>query len=129
MADNTIDGTPPLWALPWLLSCPADMQQKGFYGRSLRKLEAQLDKGSSSPLALDPDLASRMSGEQVQLLHLNRALLYYLSGASFVEGAGWVWGGGWLWIQPGAAAAPHHGAAVLPLTCALRLCGAAACVK
>jgi hypothetical protein len=39
-----------------------------------------LDKGSSNPLALEADLSSRMSGEQVQLLHLNRALLYYLSG-------------------------------------------------
>lgn len=65
----------------WAVACfNTDTQQKGFYGRSLRKLEALLDKGSSSPLALDPDLASRMSGEQVQLLHLNRALLYYLSG-------------------------------------------------
>jgi hypothetical protein len=60
--------------------CSADTQQKGFFGRSLRKLESLLDKGSSSPLALDPDLASRMSGEQIQLLHLNRALLYYLAG-------------------------------------------------
>ncbi len=59
---------------------PADTQQKGFFGRSLRKLESLLDKGSNSPLALDPDLASRLSGEQIQLLHLNRALLYYLSG-------------------------------------------------
>jgi len=57
-----------------------DTQQKGFYGRSLRKLESLLDKGSRDPLALEPDLASRMSGEQVQLLHLNRALLYYMAG-------------------------------------------------
>lgn len=62
------------------LDSPADTQQKGFYGRSLRKLESLLDKGSSNPLALEPDLSSRMSGEQVQLLHLNRALVYYLSG-------------------------------------------------
>jgi hypothetical protein len=59
----------------------ADTQQKGFFGRSLRKLESLLDKGSNSPLALDPDLASRLNSEQIQLLHLNRALLYYLSGA------------------------------------------------
>ena len=39
---------------------PADTQQKGFFGRSLRKLESLLDKGSNSPLALDPDLASRL---------------------------------------------------------------------
>lgn len=65
-----------------LLCClPADTQQKGFFGRSLRKLESLLDKGSSSPLALDPDLATRLNGEQVQLVHLNRALLYYMSGA------------------------------------------------
>lgn len=61
----------------------ADTQQKGFFGRSLRKLESLLDKSASGPaagLALEPDLASRLSSEQQQLLHLNRALLYYLSG-------------------------------------------------
>jgi hypothetical protein len=74
----------------------ADHQAKGFFGRSIRKLESLLDKqggsggagGNSSgsvasaaaSLALDPDLSSRLSSEQHQLLHLNHALLYYLSG-------------------------------------------------
>lgn len=92
---------PPACSLP-CSSCSvpagaADTQQKGFYGRSLRKLESLLDKGSSNPLALDPDLASRLSSEQIQLLHLNRALLYYLSGVwEGSEGwAGWCWCGCW----------------------------------
>jgi hypothetical protein len=75
---NTLDAAILTHAL--LLSVLADTQQKGFFGRSLRKLESLLDKGSNSPLALDPDLASRLNSEQIQLLHLNRALLYYLSG-------------------------------------------------
>lgn len=73
--------------------CIADTQQKGFYGRSLRKLESLLDKGSGSSdsLALEPDLASRLNGEQVQLLHLNRALLYYMSGEGVCVFGGGVW--------------------------------------
>lgn len=59
---------------------PADAQQKGFYSRSIRKLESLLDKGNSSGLALDPDISTRLNAEQRQLLHLNRALLYLLSG-------------------------------------------------
>eukprot|EP00775_Hariotina_reticulata_P001463 gene1463-1805_t len=57
-----------------------DPQQKGFYSRSIRKLESLLDKNSSNGLDLDPDITTRLDAEQKQLLHLNRALLYMLSG-------------------------------------------------
>lgn len=60
----------------------ADTQQKGFFSRSIRKLESLLDKSTSNPLALDPDIATRLDAEQKQLLHMNRALLYYLSGGA-----------------------------------------------
>jgi hypothetical protein len=61
---------------------PADAQQKGFYSRSIRKLESLLDKGSGGgSLALEHDIATRLNAQQKQLLHLNRALLYLLSGA------------------------------------------------
>jgi hypothetical protein len=61
---------------------PADAQQKGFYSRSIRKLESLLDKGSGGgSLALDHDIATRLNAQQQQLLHLNRALLYLMSGA------------------------------------------------
>lgn len=58
----------------------ADTQQKGFFSRSIRKLESLLDKSSSNPLEYDSDIGTRLNAEQKQLLHLNRALLYYLSG-------------------------------------------------
>lgn len=64
------------------LSLSADTQQKGFFSRSIRKLESLLDKGSSNPLEFDPDIGTRLNADQKQLLHLNRALLYYLSGGS-----------------------------------------------
>lgn len=64
----------------------ADAQQKGFYSRSIRKLESLLDKGAGGgSLALDPDIATRLNAQQKQLLHLNRALLYLLSGARAAE--------------------------------------------
>jgi hypothetical protein len=63
------------------LLCAADAQQKGFYSRSIRKLESLLDKGSGGgSLALDHDIATRLNAQQQQLLHLNRALLYLMSG-------------------------------------------------
>jgi hypothetical protein len=59
-----------------------DAQQKGFYSRSIRKLESLLDKGSGAgSLALEHDIATRLNAQQKQLLHLNRALLYLMSGA------------------------------------------------
>jgi hypothetical protein len=68
------------------LSCAAaDAQQKGFYSRSIRKLESLLDKGSGGgSLALDRDIATCLNAQQQQLLHLNRALLYLMSGARLV---------------------------------------------
>lgn len=54
------------------LLAAADPQQKGFYSRSIRKLESLLDKSSSNGLQLDPDIATRLDAEQKQLLHLNR---------------------------------------------------------
>lgn len=66
------------WAVASYLT---DAQQKGFYSRSIRKLESLLDKGAGGgSLALDPDIATRLNAQQKQLLHLNRALLYLLSG-------------------------------------------------
>ncbi|KAF8057286.1 srp72 [Scenedesmus sp. PABB004] len=67
----------------WAVASHAtDASAKGFFARSIRKLESLLaDKGSTSPgLALEPELATRLSAPQQQLLHLNRALLYLMSG-------------------------------------------------
>eukprot|EP00878_Enallax_costatus_P023322 GHUV01024796.1.p1 GENE.GHUV01024796.1~~GHUV01024796.1.p1 ORF type:complete len:527 (+),score=199.75 GHUV01024796.1:936-2516(+) len=65
------------WAVA---SFATDTQQKGFFSRSIRKLESLLDKSTNNLLAFDSDIATRLDAEQKQLLHMNRALLYYLSG-------------------------------------------------
>ena len=54
------------------------MHAKGFFGRSIKKLDALLDRSASDPLALAP--ASRLTRAQQQAIHLNRALLYLLAG-------------------------------------------------
>jgi hypothetical protein len=61
-------------------SRPPDPNQKGFYGRSIKRLDALLDRSSADPLALAGGLGTRLSGPQREALHLNRALLYLLSG-------------------------------------------------
>jgi hypothetical protein len=50
----------------------ADTQAKGFFSRSIKKLESLLAKSSPSCLALGDGLDTRLSAEQQQLLHLNR---------------------------------------------------------
>jgi len=63
----------------WVVeSYAADMHAKGFFGRSIKKLDALLDRSASDPLALAP--ASRLTRTQQQAIHLNRALLYLLAG-------------------------------------------------
>ncbi|KAI8463766.1 MAG: hypothetical protein J3K34DRAFT_526736 [Monoraphidium minutum] len=58
----------------------ADPHQKGFYGRAIKRLDALLDRASADPLALGHGLGSRLSAAQRTALHLNRALLYLMSG-------------------------------------------------
>jgi hypothetical protein len=57
---------------------PPDPNQKGFFGRSIKRLDALLDRSSADPLALTGGLGTRLSAGQRQALHLNRALLYLL---------------------------------------------------
>ncbi|KIY95778.1 subunit of the signal recognition particle [Monoraphidium neglectum] len=58
----------------------ADPHQKGFYGRSIKRLDGLLDRSSADPLALAQGLGTRLSAAQRRALHLNRALLYLLGG-------------------------------------------------
>ncbi|GBF97135.1 signal recognition particle subunit [Raphidocelis subcapitata] len=58
----------------------ADPNQKGFYGRSIKRLDALLDRASADPLSLSAGLNTRLSAPQRRALHLNRALLYLQSG-------------------------------------------------
>lgn len=57
-----------------------DSQQKGFFGRAIKKLEALLGRTSSGALALAHGLDTRLNASQKQAIHLNRALMYLLAG-------------------------------------------------
>ncbi|GAX79721.1 hypothetical protein CEUSTIGMA_g7162.t1 [Chlamydomonas eustigma] len=55
--------------------------QKKFVANAAKRMEALLDKDKSQGhLKLSPELEARLSKNQKQTLHLNRALLYLLSG-------------------------------------------------